>query len=498
MTALAEAPRRGADGTRSARDRAAACLGIDPGIIEADLMAFMTAVEGDVMLNARAGSGKTAALTAKVAHLVLDHGLPPNSIMMLAFNAAAAEEMRARLVRYGVPEGVQVRTFHALAGAVLRAHDGGRRTVTYEDDSAAARVLAKLRDEATREVADTRFRQSCGSLLEVRASHRDAMLSGALVSAANFLRMRGYGRQRRVDDEVGPGAIVPYAYKLAVLLEEKMRQEQLLDGPGVLQAAAWCLEREIEGRAKRTPLGRNLRVVFVDEAQDLAAPYVALLRLLREANPGMRLEAVGDAAQAINGFAGADARFIAAPGSFMTAPQKLDLLCNRRCAASIVREGNGVINMAGIDLAPARADPARGEGMVSDRTTPTAADLIPAALAKIVAPGTTSVAMIARRRIVGHRRSGARIKLTELRTRVAAELTRMGNQAEVTALTAHAAKGLEWDQVLILDDGCFPLRHASRDLLLPLISDRAYAREEACLEYVAVTRARDRLDRVRL
>jgi hypothetical protein len=46
----------------------------------------------------------------------------------------------------------------------------------------------------------------------------------------------------------------------------------------------------------------------------------------------------------------------------------------------------------------------------------------------------------------------------------------------------------------LLDDGSFPLEHPARPIMEALIPTESYLREEACLKYVAGTRARRRLD----
>ena len=46
---------------------------------------------------AGAGTGKTAVITGKVAHLVRNEGVPPGEILVLAFNRKAADEIRGRL-----------------------------------------------------------------------------------------------------------------------------------------------------------------------------------------------------------------------------------------------------------------------------------------------------------------------------------------------------------------------------------------------------------------
>ena len=85
-----------------------------------DEQAKAVATDEDVTLVlAGAGTGKTAVITAKVAHLVRNQGLPPEKILVLAFNRDAALEIRQRLP--ADLQGANVLTFHAFGLQVIAA-----------------------------------------------------------------------------------------------------------------------------------------------------------------------------------------------------------------------------------------------------------------------------------------------------------------------------------------------------------------------------------------
>ena len=93
-----------------------------------DEQARNIATDEDVTLVlAGAGTGKTAVITGKVAHLVRNQGIPPESILALAFNRKAALEIREML-----PDdlkGAQVSTFHSFALKVV-ASSGTAPTIS--------------------------------------------------------------------------------------------------------------------------------------------------------------------------------------------------------------------------------------------------------------------------------------------------------------------------------------------------------------------------------
>src|SRR4051794_11705040 len=69
---------------------------------------------GPVCVLAGAGTGKTRAITRRIAHLVTSGTVPASQVLAVTFTARAAGELRTRLRSLGA-EGVQARTFHAAA-----------------------------------------------------------------------------------------------------------------------------------------------------------------------------------------------------------------------------------------------------------------------------------------------------------------------------------------------------------------------------------------------
>ena len=80
--------------------------------------------EGPLLILAGAGSGKTRALTFRIAHLIDECGVNPWNILAITFTNKAAGEMRERVDRiagYG-SESVWVSTFHSACVRILRRY----------------------------------------------------------------------------------------------------------------------------------------------------------------------------------------------------------------------------------------------------------------------------------------------------------------------------------------------------------------------------------------
>lgn len=101
--------------------------------------------ETNALVVAGAGTGKTATIITKVRYLVEAGLAVPGDILVLAFNADAAEEIRRRCSEGGV-EGVNVLTFHALGLRILGAGPGEKPPVLTEvaTDESRTDLIAKL------------------------------------------------------------------------------------------------------------------------------------------------------------------------------------------------------------------------------------------------------------------------------------------------------------------------------------------------------------------
>jgi DNA helicase-2/ATP-dependent DNA helicase PcrA len=106
--------------------------------------------EGPVLVLAGAGTGKTAALTARLAHLIATRLAWPSQILAVTFTNKAAREMKARVstISGGAIEGMPwLGTFHSVAARMLRSHAelaGLQSNFTILDTDDQLRVLKQL------------------------------------------------------------------------------------------------------------------------------------------------------------------------------------------------------------------------------------------------------------------------------------------------------------------------------------------------------------------
>jgi DNA helicase II / ATP-dependent DNA helicase PcrA len=105
---------------------------------------------GPVLIVAGAGSGKTRALTHRIAFLVRERDVPPSQILAITFTNKAAREMRDRvevLVGTGAAGGMWILTFHSMCARVLRRehqHLGVPSAFTIYDEGDTERLVGTI------------------------------------------------------------------------------------------------------------------------------------------------------------------------------------------------------------------------------------------------------------------------------------------------------------------------------------------------------------------
>ena len=278
-------------------------------------------LEGPLLVLAGAGSGKTRALTYRVANL-LEHGVPPWAIMAITFTNKAAAEMRERIEKLagaGAQE-VWVSTFHAGCAKILRRDIeklGYTRSFTiYDDDdqmSAIKEILKKLN-------IDEKFLPP----REIKAKISDA--KNKLLGPQEWFAEsdRDY-RCQTIHD-------VYNAY------EEKLKSSNALDFDDLIVKT---LELLTEHPPVLEAYQRKLRYIHVDEYQDTNYAQYMLVRLL--AHQSRNLCVVGDDDQSIYGWRGADIRNILDFEKDFPDATVIKLEQNYRSTANILDAANQVI-----------------------------------------------------------------------------------------------------------------------------------------------------------
>jgi len=292
--------------------------------LDPEQRAVATALRGPVCVLAGAGTGKTRALTHRIAYGIRTGVYRPDHVLAVTFTARAAGEMRTRLRTLGAG-GVQARTFHAAA---LRQLSYFWPKVVGGAPPRIAEAKAQLVAEAARRVG----------LPSDRTGVRDlaAEVEWAKVS---LVVPDEYALAAAAVDRVVPGGHDASAVARLMTAYEQVKDERgVIDFEDVLLLLAAML-------AERADVGDQVRGQYrhfvVDEYQDVSP----LQQYLLDQWLGGRRElcVVGDPSQTIYSFAGATPHHLLSFTRVHPEAQVVRLVRDYRSTPQVVELANRVI-----------------------------------------------------------------------------------------------------------------------------------------------------------
>jgi len=269
-----------------------------------------------LLILAGAGTGKTRVITTKIAYLVKERGISPESILAVTFTNKAAREMRERAALLEPScERAVIRTFHSFGSWFLRrnaqALELDSNFVIYDDEDSASLVQAILPNLGKPE---------CRRYASLIARAKDYGLEPDSPSLATLIR----------DDDFR---------RVYSLYEERLRATGNVDFGDLIRLPAKILEKD-EVIARRTK--QRFRVLLVDEYQDSnVAQFLLLQRLF---SPETYLCVVGDDDQSIYRFRGAEIRNILSFASIFPGTETIKLERNYRSYQSILDIAGDVVS----------------------------------------------------------------------------------------------------------------------------------------------------------
>jgi DNA helicase II / ATP-dependent DNA helicase PcrA len=242
-------------------------------------------LDGPVLVLAGAGTGKTRALTARLAHILTLRRAFPSQILAVTFTNKAAREMRDRLERLvgDAVDGLWLGTFHALGARILRRHAeaaGLKSNFTILDTDDQLRLIKQLLQAES--IDDRRWPPR------------------AVLGAIERWKDRGLTPSQVDPAEAGDFA----AGKLALLYRLYQERLRVLNAADFGDLLLHNLSIFLTQSAILTEYQRKFRYLLVDEYQDTNVAQYLWLRLLAQQHKNICC--VGDDDQSIYGWRGAE------------------------------------------------------------------------------------------------------------------------------------------------------------------------------------------------
>src|SRR5882757_1989114 len=246
--------------------------------------------EGPCMIIAGAGSGKTRVLTYRIAHLIKDKNVDPFSIMALTFTNKAAKEMRDRIEKVvgSDARNLWMGTFHSVFARILRAeahHLGYPNNFTiYDTDDSRSLIRAVVKEMGLEE-----------------AQYKASTVHNRISAAKNRLISWQDYQNNSVLIADDASNMRPEIHNIYKNYSQRCFKSGAMDFDDLLFNTDKLFKEHLDVLNKYQ---HRFKYVLVDEFQDTNLCQYEIVRKLASVNRNICV--VGDDAQSIYGFRGAD------------------------------------------------------------------------------------------------------------------------------------------------------------------------------------------------
>ena len=287
----------------------------------------VTYTEGASLIVAGAGSGKTRVLTYRIAYL-LQQAVPASRIMALTFTNKAAREMKERITKLVGAEAryLAMGTFHSICTRLIRTYAellGYTRDFTIYDTTDSKSVIKAICKERG---LDEKIYKPGAVQARISMAKNSGVGPRAYAQNTNLLRE---DRELRMYE-------FPAVYEL---YEARLKAANAMDFDDLLINMLRLMEVSPEVKQKYQ---QQFQYILVDEYQD--TNYIQFLLVKQLAEPQNNICVVGDDAQSIYSFRGADIRNILNFQRVYPQAKLFKLEQNYRSTQNIVNAANSLIH----------------------------------------------------------------------------------------------------------------------------------------------------------
>ncbi|MCQ2280945.1 MAG: UvrD-helicase domain-containing protein, partial [Bacteroidales bacterium] len=289
--------------------------------------AAVSEIQGPVMVIAGAGSGKTRVLTYRIAYM-LEKGIAPWRILALTFTNKAAREMTERILKLigdQRAKAVQMGTFHSVFLRILRAEAdkiGFTHSLTIYDTDDSKSLLRNIIKELN---------------LDPKVYVVNFVLNRISAAKSNLMSEEDYARNseaKMIDTEAGK----PLISEIFTRYNKRLHGSNAMDFDDILYYMNMLLRDFPEALFKYQ---NRFQYVLVDEYQDTNFAQYMIIKKIAAAHQNICV--VGDDAQSIYGFRGADINNILNFKRDYKEAKIVKLEQNYRSTQNIVNAANAVI-----------------------------------------------------------------------------------------------------------------------------------------------------------
>lgn len=445
---------------------------VDPTIHLDDEQQKVVTTEGDLLVIAGAGSGKTTTMVAKVKYLIEIKNIDPKEILLISYTNKATEELKERIMnQFQLP--ISILTFHKLGMLLLKQ----RQTITIKTD------IHKIVDQIIKEMQEERKWKWKISFFarKYKKGKRNSLVCVSEKFIKNY-KMKGRPSLSTLNLS---NFWKQFLNELITRYDSKMRVHQWIDFEDMIFEATKLIQSET--------IVFPYRYIIVDEYQDISKDRFLMLQAIKK-KFDVYLIVVGDDWQSIFGFSGSEIQLFTQFQKFFPNSKQLKI-------TNTYRNSQELINIAGRFVM--KNSMQIKKQLTSSKHISNPILLIPytsqyiVSLKKIL----SYIATLRERSTVfllgRYHQDFAIEKIPFLEFRHSKIYCSLHSNLRIEFLTVHSAKGLGADEVIILNCNGgiygFPTNKKTDPILKRVETiDQSYPyAEERRLFYVALTRTKN-------
>lgn len=297
-----------------------------PNALNQEQLAVVLEGDGPCLVLAGAGSGKTRTLTYRVAYLI-ERGVDPSSILLLTFTNKAAREMveRVEMVLGPAAKGIWGGTFHSIGARLLR---------TFADEVGYTSSFTILDQEDSRDLIKAVMKE-----LQIDPKARRFPTASVVGDMISFARNTQTSIETAIEiKHPNFQGFVGEIEEIARQYHQRKKSANAMDFDDLLTNVALLLDHPTLGRR----IAERFRYVLVDEYQDTNAVQARVVKGFSSVHGNVI--AVGDDAQSIYAFRGADVKNILSFPEQFAGAKVFKLLTNYRSTPEILDLANASLS----------------------------------------------------------------------------------------------------------------------------------------------------------
>lgn len=257
---------------------------VDPTIHLDDEQKKVVTTEGDLLVIAGAGSGKTTTMVAKVKYLIEIKNVDPKEILLISYTNKATEELKERIMnQFHLP--ISILTFHKLGMILLKQ----KQTITIKSD--IHQIINEIITEMKKE---RQWKRKI--FLFARKYKKEKQSSLSRISEQFIKNYKMKGRPPLSSLNLS-NFWKKFFNELITRYDNKMRLHQWIDFEDMILEATKLIQNET--------IAFPYRYIIVDEYQDISKDRFLMLRAIKK-KFDVYLIVVGDDWQSIFGFSGSE------------------------------------------------------------------------------------------------------------------------------------------------------------------------------------------------